>query len=78
MSEQRPWLKHYPQGIPANIYYPVPVHLQKGYTSYGMSEGDMPHTENLTSKVISLPIHTELEDDQIEYIINHIKTFING
>jgi len=66
------------KGIPANIYYPVPVHLQKGYTQYGFKEGDMPRTEALTAQVISLPIHTELTEDQLDYITTHIKSFING
>ncbi len=65
-------------GIPANIYYPVPVHLQKGYTQYGMKEGDMPRTEDLTRQVISLPIHTELSEEQLNHITTHIKSFING
>ncbi|NQV54064.1 MAG: DegT/DnrJ/EryC1/StrS family aminotransferase [Flavobacteriales bacterium] len=65
-------------GIPANIYYPVPVHLQKGYAQYGMKEGDMPRTEDLTRQVISLPIHTELSEEQLNHITRHIKSFING
>jgi dTDP-4-amino-4,6-dideoxygalactose transaminase len=65
-------------GIPANIYYPVPVHLQKGYTSYGFKEGDMPRTEELTRQVLSLPIHTELTEEQLIYITTHIKRFIAG
>lgn len=64
------------KGIPANIYYPIPVHLQKGYSAYGMKTGDMPITEELTGKVLSLPIHTELTEEQLVYIITHIKNFI--
>lgn len=64
-------------GVPANIYYPVPVHLQKGYTQYGMKEGDLPRTEQLTREVLSLPIHTELSQEQLNYITTHIKSYIN-
>jgi UDP-2-acetamido-2-deoxy-ribo-hexuluronate aminotransferase len=64
------------KNIPANIYYPVPVHLQKGYTQYGFKQGDMPRTEALTSQVLSLPIHTELTEDQLFYIVSTIKDFI--
>jgi len=65
-------------GIPANIYYPVPVHLQKGYTEYGFKAGDMPKTESLTSQVLSLPMHTELTEDQLQYIVEHVIKFIKG
>ena len=64
--------------IPANIYYPVPVHLQKGYTEYGAKAGDMPKTESLTSQVLSLPMHTELTEDQLQYIVEHVIRFIKG
>lgn len=65
------------KGIPSNIYYPVPVHLQKGYTDYGMNEGDLPTTESLTAQVLSLPIHTELTTEQLEYITKNIIKFIS-
>jgi dTDP-4-amino-4,6-dideoxygalactose transaminase len=64
--------------IPANIYYPVPVHLQKGYAQYGWKEGDMPVTEELTAQVFSLPMHTELEKEQLDHIIEHVKKYIQG
>jgi len=65
------------KGIPTNIYYPVPVHLQKGYANFGFKQGDMPLTEQLTSEVLSLPIHTELDQEQLEYITTHIISFIS-
>lgn len=66
------------KGIPTNIYYPVPVHLQKGYVEYGMKDGDMPLTEELTAQVLSLPIHTELTEEQLKYITDNIIGFIKG
>ncbi len=64
--------------IPANIYYPVPVHLQKGYAQYGWKDGDMPITEELTAQVFSLPMHTELEQAQLDHIIEHVIKFIEA
>lgn len=55
-------------GIPAMIYYPVPLHLQKAYAHLGYSEGDFPVTEKLCKTVISLPMHTELDEEQLRYI----------
>jgi UDP-2-acetamido-2-deoxy-ribo-hexuluronate aminotransferase len=54
------------------------VHLQKGYTEYGFKAGDMPKTESLTSQVLSLPMHTELTEDQLQYIVEHVIRFIKG
>jgi UDP-2-acetamido-2-deoxy-ribo-hexuluronate aminotransferase len=64
------------RGIPTNIYYPLPAHLQKGYAHYGKSEGSLPITEKLTSEVLSLPIHTELDSEQLGHITNSIISFI--
>jgi UDP-2-acetamido-2-deoxy-ribo-hexuluronate aminotransferase len=63
-------------GIPSMIYYPIPVHLQKGYAHLGYAKGSMPLTENLCANVLSLPIHTEFETDQLEYIVNTVKEFL--
>ncbi len=60
------------KNVPAMIYYPVPSHLQTAYTCYGYKEGNMPHTEELTAQVISLPMHTELTEEQIAYIAAHV------
>lgn len=64
------------KGIPSNIYYPIPVHLQKGYTNYGMTPGSMPLTEELTAEVLSLPVHTEMDEEQLKYITENIIDFI--
>ena len=60
-------------GIPAMVYYPVPAHLQKMFSSIDVSKGDLSHTEWLTTRVISLPMHTELTEKQQLFIVNHIK-----
>ena len=64
-------------GIPAMVYYPVPAHLQKMFSSIDVSKGDLSHTEWLTTRVISLPMHTELTEKQQLFIVNHIKNFLN-
>ena len=65
--------------IPAMIYYPVPLHMQKAYQSfrYMQKEGDLPVTESLSKSVISLPMHTELDKEQQDYIISNVLDFVN-
>lgn len=73
----RDQLKNYLQekGVPTMVYYPVPLHLQNAYLEYGYHKGDFPVAESLCEKVLSLPIHTEMEESQQEYIITTIKSF---
>ena len=56
------------KNIPAMVYYPVPLHLQKAYKSENGKENNFPIAENLAKTVISLPMHTELDNEQLEYI----------
>ncbi len=79
-SSRRDALKHYLQEreIPSMVYYPVPLHLQKAYRDLGYAEGDLPVSEALCSQVLSLPMHTELEKDQLEYISEHICHFFKS
>ncbi len=65
------------KGIPMMIYYPVPLHMQKAYMSDRYSEGDFPITEKLSETVISLPMHTELTNEQLEYITSNVLEFLN-
>lgn len=62
--------------IPAMIYYPVPAHKQKMFASLETSSGSLETTDWLTSRVFSLPMHTELEKDQLAYICSAVKEFI--
>jgi dTDP-4-amino-4,6-dideoxygalactose transaminase len=59
------------------IYYPVPGHKQKMFDSLGIGNVNLPVTDELTNKVISLPIHTELDDEQMNYITTEVLNFIN-
>ena len=63
--------------IPSMIYYPVPGHKQKMFDQLNLEKVNLETTDDLTSKVISLPIHTELENDQLEYIVSEVLNFIN-
>jgi UDP-2-acetamido-2-deoxy-ribo-hexuluronate aminotransferase len=64
-------------GIPSMIYYPVPAHKQKMFEAFGGSDYNLPITDWLTERVISLPIHTELEEEQQLFIVTSILDFIN-
>jgi dTDP-4-amino-4,6-dideoxygalactose transaminase len=66
------------KNIPAMVYYPVPLHMQKAYTDPRYKEGDFPVTEELCKKVISLPMHTELTDEQLNLIVSSVKEFLNA
>ncbi len=63
--------------IPSMIYYPVPAHRQKMFESFASSATDLPVTDWLTERVISLPIHTEMGEDQMNYITTKVLEFIN-
>jgi len=63
--------------VPAMIYYPVPAHQQKMFAGFGGAAFNLPVTDDLTTKVISLPIHTEMDPDQLDHIINAVKSFLN-
>ena len=64
--------------IAARIYYPVPLHLQPCYKDLGYAEGSMPISEELSKKVLSLPVYPELSDQQVEYVVETIKEFVSG
>jgi UDP-2-acetamido-2-deoxy-ribo-hexuluronate aminotransferase len=61
--------------IPAMIYYPIPLHMQKAYRDPRYKEGDFPVTEKLCSSVISLPIHTEMTPDVLSYVAENVSAF---
>ncbi len=65
------------RGVPSMIYYPVPAHRQKMFDAFGGSEYILPVTDWLTERVISLPIHTELDEEQQQFIINTVLEFLN-
>ena len=66
------------RGVPSMVYYPVPMHLQKAYSGYGYREGDFPVSEELCRSVLSIPMHTELREEQLEYICSSIGEFFKS
>lgn len=65
-------------GIPCGVYYPIPLHLQKAYWDSRYNEADFTVTNQLVKEVISLPMHTELDDEQINFIADTVINFINN
>ena len=65
-------------GIPAMIYYPVPLHQQKAYRDPRYKDGDFPVAERLAACVLSLPMHTELDDEQLSYITSNVLKLIGN
>ncbi len=63
--------------IPAMIYYPVPLHMQKAYIDPRYKEGDFPVTESLSLTVFSLPMHTELDEEQLHLITSKVLEFLS-
>lgn len=66
------------KGIPCGVYYPVPLHNQKAYQDSRYKEEDFTVTNQLVKEVISLPMHTELDDEQIVFIADAIISFVNA
>ena len=72
-------VKHFAEkGIPCGVYYPIPLHKQKAYVADRYNETDFPITNQLVKEVISLPMHTELDDEQINFITTTLIEFVNG
>ncbi|WP_299677990.1 DegT/DnrJ/EryC1/StrS family aminotransferase [uncultured Dokdonia sp.] len=63
--------------IPCGVYYPIPLHKQKAYLDERYNEADFTVTNQLVQDVISLPMHTELDDEQIAFITSTIIDFVN-
>lgn len=63
------------RGVQTLIHYPIPAHLQKAYSYLGYKQGDLPATEYVTKRILSLPMFPELSDDQIDYVIDGIREF---
>ena len=64
------------KGIPNAIYYPVPLHAQKAYQDTRYKENDFTVTNRLIETVISLPMHTELDEEQLAFITKTINDFV--
>lgn len=65
------------KGIPSMVYYPMPLHLQEAYRYLGYRKGDFPVSEKLSEQVLSLPMHTELTEEQLYTITSAIREFFS-
>lgn len=63
------------KGVPSMIYYPVPAHKQKMFDAFGGNQFELPVTDWLTDRVISLPIHTELDEEQQHFIVSNVLAY---
>ena len=64
------------RGIATGLHYPLPLHMQKAYEHLGYKEGDFAITERAAKRLLSLPMYPELTREQIKYVADAIKEFI--
>lgn len=76
-SNDRDGLQNYlaEKGIGTLIHYPVPAHLQRAYSYRGYKAGDLPVTEQVTKRILSLPMYPELSNEQVEYVIKEVRNY---
>jgi len=74
-DELRQWLAE--NEIGSEIYYPLSLHLQACFASLGYRQGQFPVSEELTRRVLALPVYPELQPDDIAYVIHHVGAFFN-
>jgi len=63
--------------IPSMIYYPVPAHRQNMFARFGSADAELPVTDWLTQRVISLPMHTEMDEEQMSFITSRVLEYVN-
>ena len=78
-TDRRDELQNYlkSKGIFTGIHYPIPIHLQKATEGLGYQKGDLPVTEALVEKILSLPMYAELEESEIVYISEEVWSFFH-
>jgi dTDP-4-amino-4,6-dideoxygalactose transaminase len=62
--------------VPSMIYYPVPLYRQKAFSEFVADDFELPSVQRLCDSVLSLPIHTEMDSDSQNYIIESVKNFL--
>ena len=63
------------KGVDAKVHYPVPLHLQNAAKALGYTRGDFPVAEDYANKIITLPAHQYLNDEQVSYVLDQINNF---
>jgi len=76
-TKERSELQNYlsEKGIGTALHYPIPIHFQKAYQYLGHKKGDFPVSEISAEECLSLPIYAEMSDDQVDYVIENIRSF---
>ena len=59
-------------GVPTAVYYPKPLHLQTAYAGHGHKPGDFPVSESASERILSLPVHPYLDDEQVSFVIDAV------
>ncbi len=62
-------------GIQALIHYPIPLHLQKAYGYLGYKQGDFPHAERMANRILSLPMHADLSEETVSFVVSAIRDY---
>ena len=65
-------------GVPSDIYYPLPLHLQKAFAFLGHKAGDFPESERASKEVLALPVFPEMSNDQQDLVVDSIVAFYRG
>jgi dTDP-4-amino-4,6-dideoxygalactose transaminase len=66
------------KGVGTGLHYPLPLHLQKAYARMGFKKGDFPVSERTAERLLSLPMYAELTTEQIEYVVECIREYMEG
>jgi dTDP-4-amino-4,6-dideoxygalactose transaminase len=66
------------KGVGAEIYYPVPLHLQECFSHLGYAAGSLPESERAANETLALPIYPELGDHQARYVVQCVREFLSG
>ena len=77
LTERRDALQQFlaDRGVPTIIYYPQPLHLQRVYVDYGWRAGDFPVAEEVSRKILPLPMYPELTDEQVDHVVRTVREF---